>query len=567
VFRDESDFQGVEYHTSLDRNLREAAKLIVICSPNSARSDYVDDEIRRFAAYRGKDHIIPILVAGLPNNEAREEEADRRAFPKALVELLPVPLADDYRGFDPRSDKVTKGRFAPAWFKTLADLYVDYGVDRSHIEQREQKRRARNVRIIVGTVSAVGAALLALAIWALISREEAKRQRDLALARRYETEARLAFDNSAEGLAKSTLLSVASLQSSFTLEGFSSLMNLLNLWPRIPAWKQLLSEEREADFLRAAFSADGSMLASPGANGVVQFWDAKTGRAIKTIEETRSRNTSKTSLAFSPDGKLLVVGCEGQTCVIDLSNWQVRARLPQPPDGTNHGTMVWSTSFSPDGQRLATASYASNEVHLYDTATWRLVTRITHAGHSVRAVAFSPDGKLLATWEAGSNLLRLWRQGLYERPAAEAHVAGSNIAFGPKGDRLATDGGEIWAISSEEAGQIKIERNSQDVEHQISYRQCPIATITVLSPAAGTRRFICFAAIRCKRRYAFRCQPVALPLVRMDTGLPFAAMARWRCGRWTEVLPCHGSSLAVLSRRSLLEVRPAGLQRVQKTAG
>ena len=92
VFRDESDFQGVEYHTSLDRNLREAAKLIVICSPNSARSDYVDDEIRRFAVYRGKDHIIPILVAGLPNNEAKEEEADRRAFPKALVELLPVPL-------------------------------------------------------------------------------------------------------------------------------------------------------------------------------------------------------------------------------------------------------------------------------------------------------------------------------------------------------------------------------------------------------------------------------------------------------------------------------------------
>jgi WD40 repeat protein len=123
--------------------------------------------------------------------------------------------------------------------------------------------------------------------------------------------------------------------------------------------------------------------------------------------------------------------------------------------------MVWSLSFSPDGQRLATASYASNEAHLYDTATWRLMTRIAHAGHSVRTAAFSPDGKLLATWEAGSNQLRLWRQGLYEKPAAEAHVTGSNIAFGPKGDRLVTDTGEIWGISSDEAGQIKIERTSQ----------------------------------------------------------------------------------------------------------
>jgi WD40 repeat protein len=461
VFRDESDFQGVEYHSALDRNLKEAAKLIAICSPNSARSDYVDDEIRRFGRYRGKDHIIPVLIAGLPNNEAKDEDADVKAFPTALVELLPIPLANDYRGFDARTDKVPKGRFAHAWLKTLADIYVDYGVDRSQIEQREQKRKARNLRIVVGTVSLVGAALVALTIWALISREAARQQRDLALARQYETEARLAFDNSGEGLVKATLLSVASLQSSVTLEGFSSLMNLLSLWPRSPAWKQILPEEREDDFLRLAFSPDGSMLASAGANGVVQFWDAKSGRAIKTIEETRFRNVSKTSLAFSPDGKYLAFGCEHQTCVIDLSTWQIRTRLPQVSDGANHGTMVWSVSFSPDGQRLATASYGSNEVHLYDTATWRLVTHIAHAGHTVRSAAFSPDGKTLATWEAGSNQLRLWRTGMYEKPAAEVHVAGSNIAFGPKGDRLATDSGELWNISADAGGEIKIERASR----------------------------------------------------------------------------------------------------------
>src|SRR6185295_19804380 len=55
IFRDEVDFTGGEYHDSLDRNLKDAAKLIVICSPNSAASDYVADEIRRFAEYRGKE--------------------------------------------------------------------------------------------------------------------------------------------------------------------------------------------------------------------------------------------------------------------------------------------------------------------------------------------------------------------------------------------------------------------------------------------------------------------------------------------------------------------------------
>jgi len=36
VFRDEDDFQGVEYTASVERSLRESAKLIVISSPRSA---------------------------------------------------------------------------------------------------------------------------------------------------------------------------------------------------------------------------------------------------------------------------------------------------------------------------------------------------------------------------------------------------------------------------------------------------------------------------------------------------------------------------------------------------
>ena len=105
VFRDEEDFHpGTQDHESLDRNLRDSAKLIVICSPNSASSHYVADEIRRFSQQRGKNHIIPVLLEGIPNDEATGSDQARRAFPEELVRVLPMPLAADYRGFDPRRD-------------------------------------------------------------------------------------------------------------------------------------------------------------------------------------------------------------------------------------------------------------------------------------------------------------------------------------------------------------------------------------------------------------------------------------------------------------------------------
>lgn len=450
VFRDESDFQGTDYHASLDRNLRDAANLIVICSPSSAQSAYVGDEIRRFAKYRDKDHIIPILLSGIPNNEVKTESADQRAFPSELVELLPIPLANDYRGFDARSDKPHKGRFTQAWFKTLADLYVDHGVDRSQIEQREQKRRLRRLQIWISVASAVGVALVALTIWALLSRNEATRQRDLARARQYETEARLAFDESRDGLVKATLLAAASLGSSVTPEGHGSLMRALNVLPPAPAWRHDAREERQTTMMRAAFSPDGAMLAVAEPNGVVHLLDARTGQAVRTIDGIRSGNPRRSGLAFSPDGTSLVIGCEHHACVVDPGTGQVRLRIPQPADGPRHGAMVWAASFSPDGRALATSSYRSNEVLIYDTATWRVTDRIAHPSDTVRAVAFSPDGKALATVVAADDHLRLWRPGAYGQPFAEARVGGPWIAFGDKGDRLATSTGELWRVPSSE---------------------------------------------------------------------------------------------------------------------
>jgi len=74
IFRDESDLTGTAYHESIELHLQQSAKLILICSPDAARSEYVADEIRRFVgsdASRGHQ-IIPILSRGIPNKRNRK---------------------------------------------------------------------------------------------------------------------------------------------------------------------------------------------------------------------------------------------------------------------------------------------------------------------------------------------------------------------------------------------------------------------------------------------------------------------------------------------------------------
>ena len=109
IFRDVEDFTGVEYHQSLKEHLENSAKLIVLCSPHARQSPYVNDEIERYAQYRGANNIIPILVSGLANNEAGPGQENQMAFPDALCQLMAMPLAVDYRDFDLKKEKINKG--------------------------------------------------------------------------------------------------------------------------------------------------------------------------------------------------------------------------------------------------------------------------------------------------------------------------------------------------------------------------------------------------------------------------------------------------------------------------
>ena len=200
VFRDEEDFVGTEYSRAVDLHLTQSNKLIVICSPAARASRYVDDEIQRFLRTHAPDNLIPVLLHGIPNNEATSPEDAACAFPRALCDALEIPLAADFRGIDLQRDRLDRGAWAGAWFSLLANLY---GQSRALIEQRETRRLARKRRITAGIVMSIIAALSVALVVSLVFRQQAIEQRNEAVRQRAiaEREAIAARRETAERLA------------------------------------------------------------------------------------------------------------------------------------------------------------------------------------------------------------------------------------------------------------------------------------------------------------------------------------------------------------------------------
>jgi hypothetical protein len=69
IFRDREDFSaGHSLTEQTNSALVSSQFLVVLCSPNAARSQYVNEEIRRFKVLGRSDQVIPIIIDGEPGD-------------------------------------------------------------------------------------------------------------------------------------------------------------------------------------------------------------------------------------------------------------------------------------------------------------------------------------------------------------------------------------------------------------------------------------------------------------------------------------------------------------------
>lgn len=95
VFRDRDDLSSAaDLGHTVRQALADAENLIVVCSPDSSASSWVNEEIRQFAAIGRHKQIFCVIVDGQPAGPG----TDATCFPAALAEIgLQEPLAADVR--------------------------------------------------------------------------------------------------------------------------------------------------------------------------------------------------------------------------------------------------------------------------------------------------------------------------------------------------------------------------------------------------------------------------------------------------------------------------------------
>ncbi|MEH2251644.1 MAG: NB-ARC domain-containing protein [Nostoc sp.] len=147
-----------------------------------------------------------------------------------------------------------------------------------------------------------------------------------------------------------------------------------------------------------AFSPDGKLLATGDADGKTYLWQVEDGKLLFTCI---GHSSSVKSVAFSPDGETLASGSDDQTVKLwDIQDGKCLTTLQ------GHSNWVRSVAFSPNGQFLASGS-EDQTVKLWDIHTGKCFRTLQGNTNRVSSVAFSPDGETLVS-SSENQTVKLW---------------------------------------------------------------------------------------------------------------------------------------------------------------
>ena len=177
MFRDREELAtATDLGTVIGEALRQSACQIVICSRQSAKSRWVNEEILAFKRLGREDRIFCLIIDGEPNASDNPATADEECFPPALRYRLDAagnlsstrtePIAADARpGKDGRNN---------AKLKLIAGVL---GVGFDALRRREAQRRTRRLAAIASAMTVGMIATTGLATYALVQRAAAQRQK------------------------------------------------------------------------------------------------------------------------------------------------------------------------------------------------------------------------------------------------------------------------------------------------------------------------------------------------------------------------------------------------------
>ncbi len=176
------------------------------------------------------------------------------------------------------------------------------------------------------------------------------------------------------------------------------------------------------------FSSDSQALATGGSDGVIRLWNVESG---KIIRELHGHTLDVNTVQFFPDGrKLISAGGDGTARLWDIDTGNELHSF------CGHEGEVTHALLSPTEDIIATGGLDRN-VCLYNATNNSLIRVFTPHENRIHGMAFSPDGERLITATGGGP------------------VIGWNVQTGEKELELTTElGGAIKSVSVSQDGRM-----------------------------------------------------------------------------------------------------------------
>lgn len=462
-FRDEDELPAsADLSREIDAALEKSRFLIVVCSPRTPRSLWVNKEVERFRAMGRHDQILALLIDGEPGD----------SFPRALREIRRTvteggltreqieevePLAADVR--PSRSERRGHlGRMA-----RLRLLACVLGVPFDDLRQREQERRTRRLIALSSGLFALLAIFAAVSTVAVVQWRSARAMSVRALA--------------GESAAVQQKGEADRQKADAQASARDARRRLVDLYAR-DGWSRVDAGDPSTGlllFVRALESAAGDapaetdarvriattlavtphvLDAPPGARAGEVKIAARSlkidGSAVWIIDTATRRpvaaplrhDDAVTSADFSPDGRRVVTTSGGLFTPAQARAWDAVTGQPLAPP-LRHDNPIASAAFSPDGERIVTASGAGldlpGEAWVWSATTGQLIAPPLRHDGPVNAAAFSPDGRRVVTGSRDKTA-RVWdaASGRLVMPPLRHDGSVSSVAFSKDGRRIVT---------------------------------------------------------------------------------------------------------------------------------
>jgi WD40 repeat protein len=460
LFRDKTTLTATPaLWPTIETALNQSRFFLLLASPDAARSHWVQQELEWWLTHRSRGTLLIAITGGALVWDDKGGDFDWNQTDALAIGLKGVfstePLWVDLRFAKQATQLSPKD---PAFQNAVADLAAPLrGQPKDDLIGEDVRQHRRTLRLARGAVATLIGLVVALTVAAVVAvkqRDTAISQQRLATSRQLSAQA---LNRLPDRLDLALLLANQAYTIQGTIEARGSLLSAQEFSPFLTAF--LHGHTGIVDSV--AFNPDGSLLAGGSSDGSVWIWSVATRQPVgppliggHSAPDNRVSNTDVlNSVAFSPDGQLLASGGADQKVRL----WNVASRSLVMPPLEGHDDIVDTVAFSHDGKRLASAGW-DRTIRLWDPTSGQPAGPPLEAHEMpITSIAFSPDDRLLASACMDGSLL-LWDLSSGQPlipplayPKAATGGTTNGVAFSPDGTILASTSNDgtirLWDVA------------------------------------------------------------------------------------------------------------------------